>query len=156
MRKFVVVTAIIGGLVCAAAALAVLPVSSKSFTGVTSERPINGFRASVTFKTSVGGRTVRNFVFETLGCFGHGAFPLGVDPFAETVWRVKTIQVSPKGDLSAKVTPRTTTLDAGTMTATISGKFSSPTRLEGKVTFSQEQSGAECGPETVKFAATTS
>jgi hypothetical protein len=42
------------------------------------------------------------------------------------------------------------------MTMTISGTFSTPTRLVGKVTFSQEQNGAECGPQTVKFAATTS
>ncbi len=156
MRKFVVVTAIIGSLTFAAAALAVLPAASKSFAGVTSERPINGFRATVTFKTSPGGRTVRNFTFQTLGCFGHGQFPVGTDPYAETLWRIKTMPVGPKGDLSAKVLPTTTVPDSGTMSATVSGSFVSPSRFEGKVVLSQVLGGADCGPRTVKFAATSS
>jgi hypothetical protein len=156
MRILVAVTAALGGLAATGAASAVLPVGSKSFKGVTSERGINGFRADITFRTAPGSRSIRNFVFETIGCFGHGAFPVGVDPFADTVWRIATIPVSAKGILSAQVRPKTTRPDSGTMTATITGSFSSPTRLVGKVTFSQVQNGAECGPQTVKFAATVS
>ena len=44
--------------------------------------------------------------------------------------------------------------DAGTMRATVTGSFTSATRATGKITFSQVQDGAECGPQTVKFAAT--
>ena len=45
---------------------------------------------------------LRNFVFETLGCFGSGAFPVGVDPYFESPWRVKAIPVNKKGVYSAK------------------------------------------------------
>jgi hypothetical protein len=156
MRTFVAITVIAGSLALTGSAPAVLPVPSKKFVGVTSEHGINGFKPTVTFKTAVGGRALRNFVFQTVGCFGHGAFPVGVDPFADTMWRVASIPVAATGVVSAKLSPRPTRSDAGTMAMTITGAFASRTRLVGKVTFSQEQAGSDCGPQTVKFAATTS
>jgi hypothetical protein len=153
MRTLVVVTAIAATLVPAGSALAALPGSKASFSGVTSERPINGFRATITFKTSVGGRTMRSLVFQTLGCFGNGAFPVGVDPYAESAWHVVSIPVSATGVFSAKVSPTTTTPNAGKMTGTISGTFTTARAVTGKFVFSQVQSGADCGPKTVRFTA---
>ena len=109
-----------------------VPGQKASFTGVTSERPINGFRATVTFKIGLGGRTVRSFVFQTLGCFGTGAFPVGVDPYAETSWHVTSIPIGATGVFAAKVVPTTTTPDAGKMTATISGTFTARARSPGR------------------------
>ena len=153
MRKLVVVTAVAGSLILAGSAPAVAPSQKTSFQGTTSEPKINGFRATVTFKTGIGGTTMRNFVFQTLGCFGTGAFPVGVDPYAETSWRVASVPVTKTGAFSAKVVPTTTTPDAGTMTATISGTFSASKKASGKIVFFQDQSGGECGPQTVRFTA---
>jgi len=119
MRKLVAITVSATSLVLAASAPAVLPTPSKKFEGVTSEHGINGFKPTVTFKTSTGGRALRNFVFQTVGCFGHGAFPVGVDPFADTLWRVASIPVGATGVVSAKLSPRPTRSDAGTMAMTI-------------------------------------
>jgi hypothetical protein len=153
MRTLVVVTTIVASLVLAASALAVLPAARTKFAGTTSERPINGFRATVTFAAGPGGRTIRNFVFQTLGCFGTGAFPAGTDPYAEEPWRVASIPVDAKGAFSAAVKPVGSGIDAGKMTAKISGSFTGATKVAGKITFSQVQSGSDCGPQTVKFAA---
>ena len=155
MRRLLVTTAIAGGLVVTASALAVLPTQRAKFSGVTSERPINGFRPTVTFTAPAGGRTLKNFVFQTLGCFGSGQFPVGVDPFFQSQWRVASIPVDTTGVYSAKVNATSPAPDAGRLTATISGSFKTATRAVGKITFSQVQSGAECGPQTVKFTATT-
>jgi len=155
MRRLFVITAMAGSLVLAASALAVLPTQRSKFNGVTSEHAINGYKPTVTFTAPAGGRTLRNFVFETLGCFGTGRFPVGVDPFAEAPWRVAKIPVDKTGVYSAKVKATSTALDAGKLTATISGSFTSASKVTGKITFWQVQSGAECGPQTVKFTATT-
>ncbi len=155
MRTLTVTAAIAGSLVIAASALAVLPTQRSKFYGVTSEHAINGYKPAVTFTAPAGGLSLRNFVFETLGCFGSGRFPVGVDPFAESPWRVAKIPVANTGVYSAKVNATSTALDAGKLTATISGSFRSATVVTGKITFSQAQSGATCGPQTVRFMATT-
>jgi len=155
MRKVIVGTAVVVSLVMAASAPAVLPTKRSKFNGITSEHAINGYRATVTFTAPLGGRTLNNFVFETLGCFGSGQFAVGVDPFIENPWRVTKIPVSAAGVYSAKVKPVGSSTDAGTMTATITGSYTSATTTTGKITFSQVQSGADCGPRTVKFTATT-
>jgi hypothetical protein len=36
----------------------------------------------------------------------------------------------------------------------VTGSFTSTTKVAGKITFNQSQDGANCGPQTVKFAAT--
>jgi hypothetical protein len=158
MRRLMTATTIAASLVFAASAvasaLAVLPTQRSKFSGVTSEHAVNGYKGTVTFVTPAGGRTLKNFVFETLGCFGSGQFPVGVDPFAEMPWRVASIPVETTGVyLAAKVKATSTALDAGTMIATISGSFTSPQKVTGKITFSQDQQGATCGPRTLKFTA---
>jgi hypothetical protein len=154
MRRAVVGTAVVVSLVMAAPATAVLPAKRSKFNGVTSEHAINGYRPTVTFTTPAGGRTLNNFVFETLGCFGSGQFAVGVDPFIENPWRVTKIAVGATGAYSVKVKPVGSSADAGTMTATITGSLNATTAA-GKITFSQVQSGSDCGPRTVKFTATT-
>ncbi len=155
MRRLIVTTTILGSLVFAASALAVLPSKRSKFSGVTSEHAVNGYKAAVTFTAPAGGRTLNNFIFETLGCFGSGQFAVGVDPFAEMPWRVASIPVGTTGVYSAKANATSTALNAGKMTATISGSFTSAKTVVGKITFSQAQDGATCGPQTVKFTATT-
>ncbi len=155
MRTGIVTATMVGTVILAASALAV-PTKPSVFMGVTSERPINGYKATVRFAAPAGRRVLRNFVFETLGCFGSGAFPVGVDPYFESPWRVKAIPVNKKGVYSAKVTATSPAADAGTLTATIKGSFRGTRKAIGKITFSQEQGGAECGPQTVKFTAAVS
>jgi hypothetical protein len=155
MRKLVVTTAILGSLVFAASALALLPTQRSKFNGQTSEHPINGYFATVAFTVPAGGSKLSNFNFETIGCFGVGQYPVGVDPFFETPWHVTAIPVSTKGVYSAKVAATSPASDAGKMTATISGSFMNAQKVTGKITFSQSQSGATCGPKTVTFSATT-
>jgi hypothetical protein len=156
MRNLIVTTAIAAGLIIAVSATAaVLPTQRAKFSGITSEHANNGYKPTVTFSTPAGGRTLRNFVFQTLGCFGSGRFPVGVDPFAISPWRVASIPVAANGVYSAKVKAIQLGQDAGELTATISGSFTSPQRVVGKIVFSQAHNGAECGPQTVKFAATS-
>src|SRR3954447_2358739 len=154
MRRAIVGTAVAVSLVVAASAVASLPTKRTKFNGVTSEHAINGYHATVAFTAPAGGRTLGNFVFETVGCFGSGQFPVGVDPYIENPWRVTKIPVGGTGAYSAKVKPVGSSTDAGTMTATITGTLSA-TSAAGKITFSQVQGAADCGPRTVKFTATT-
>jgi hypothetical protein len=156
MRTEIVTAAMMGTVILTASALAVPAKPSVVFMGVTSERPINGYKATVRFAAPAGRRVLRNFVFETLGCFGSGAFPVGVDPYFESPWRVKAIPVNKKGVYSAKVTATSPAADSGTLTATIKGSFRGARKAIGKITFSQEQGGAECGPQTIKFTAVVS
>jgi hypothetical protein len=156
MRRLIV-TAIAGAaLVLTATALAVLPTQRTVFKGVTSEHAVNGYKPVVKFTSLSGGRQIKFFYFETLGCFGHGRFPVGTDPFSENPWRLTAFPVSKDGTYSAKVRGRGLSPAAGTMTATVTGSFTSVSKTTGKITFSQAQEGATCGPQTIKFSATAS
>lgn len=155
MRRLIVSSAVAASLVLTASTFAALPSQKAKFNGVTNEHPINGYKATVTFTSPAGGRFLKNFVFQTLGCFGVGSFPVGVDPFIEMPWRVASIPVSTTGSYTLKASPTSTAPDAGKMVATISGSFTSASTITGKITFSQAQSGATCGPKTVKFTAST-
>jgi hypothetical protein len=155
LRTIVASTALAAVLALTASALGALPAQKKSFRGSTSELAINGFKPSVTFRTGIGGLSMKSFVFETLGCFGAGSFPVGVDPFVESPWRIASIPVAKTGTFNLVKTRATSPVsDAGTMTATVTGSFATTTKVTGKIVFSQVQDGAECGPQTVKFAAT--
>jgi len=155
MRTTVVLIALTAALAVAASALAAAPVARKIFKGTTSEHAVNGFKPSVSFKTGATGLAMNSFVFETLGCFGTGAFPVGVDPFVESPWRIASIPVGKTGTFNVpKARVTSTAPDAGKMTASVTGSFTSPTKAAGKIVFSQTQDGATCGPATVKFVAT--
>jgi hypothetical protein len=152
MRPLVVITALLGALVLAASALAVMPRARASFTGVnSSEKPINGFRPTVTFRVSPNGRVLTNFEFQTLGCFGIGRFPAGVDPYAESTWRVKTVAVGRLGTFAAKVKPVLLFPDGTKMTATIAGTFAKPDQTTGTIIYRMSINGSVCGPRTLKF-----
>jgi hypothetical protein len=156
MRRLIVITAVAAGLVFATAAVAVLPSQRAVYKGTTSEKKVNGYKATVRFVAPAGGRVLTNFAFQTLGCFGTGMFPVGVDPFAANSWRLPKIPVEKTGAWSAKLKASSTALDPGTLTATVTGSFTNASTVEGKITYSQAHSGATCGPRTVKFVASSS
>ena len=155
MRRLIVTTSAAAVLVFAASALGILPSQKSVFKGYTSEHKVNGFKPTIQFTAQPGGRTLTNFVFQTLGCFGAGQFPVGVDPFAESPWRLPKLTVPATGTLTTKVNATSTALDSGKMTVTLTGTFTSSSKMTGKITFSQDQSGATCGPKTVTFAVST-
>ena len=64
----------------------------------------------------------------------------------------RAIPVAKTGAFSAKAKATLAARDAGKMIATITGSFTSTTKATGKLIFSQDQEGATCGPQTVKFA----
>jgi hypothetical protein len=154
MRKLIVTTAAVSVLVFAASAYAVIPTQRTVFRGVTSEHAVNGYKPTIQFVAQPGGR-LTNIVFQTLGCFGAGQFAVGVDPFAESPWKLPKLTVPKTGTVTAKVAAKSNALDSGKMTVTFTGTFTSASKMTGKITFSQDQSGATCGPKTVKFAVST-
>jgi hypothetical protein len=156
MRRLIVTATAGAALLLTASALAVLPTQRTIFKGETSERAVNGYKPVVKFTSLSGGRQIKFFYFETLGCFGHGRFPVGTDPYSENPWRLTAIPVSKDGTYSAKVKGKGLDAEAGTMTATVTGSFVTASTTTGKITFSQAQEGATCGPRTVKFSASSS
>jgi hypothetical protein len=154
MRRLIVIAAATAALVFTTSAFAVLPTQRSVFKGVTSEHAVNGYKPTIQFVAQPGGR-LTNVVFETLGCFGSGQFAVGVDPFAESPWKLPKLTVPATGTVTTKVAAKSTALDSGQMTVTFTGTFTSASKMTGKITFSQDQSGATCGPKTVKFAVST-
>ena len=154
MRRLIVSTTAALALVFAASALAIVPSQRTVFKGVTSEHAVNGYKPTIQFVAQPGGK-ITNFVFQTLGCFGSGTFPVGVDPFAESPWKLPRITVPSTGVVNAKVDATSPALDAGKMSVTVTATFTSASKMTGKITFSQDQSGATCGPKTVKFSVST-
>jgi len=154
MRKLIVSTAVAAALVFATSAFAVLPTQRTVFKGVTSEHSVNGYKPTIQFVAQPGGQ-LTNFVFQTLGCFGSGQFAVGVDPFAESPWKLPKLMVPKTGTVIAKVAAKSPALDSGKMSVTFTGTYTSASKMTGKITFSQDQSGATCGPKTVKFAVST-
>ena len=125
MRKLAITMVVSITLGLAASAVAALP-SSGPFTGKTSLHPVNGFPDLVTFTAAGGGRTLKKFTFGTLGCFGTGAFPVGVDPYGlpDSTALFPAVTVTAKGTflLTAKV--KWDALDASSdpvTTATVKG-----------------------------------
>jgi len=155
MRRLIVTASAAAALVFAASALAVVPSQKSVFKGYTTEHAVNGFKPTIQFTAQPGGKTLTGFTFQTLGCFGSGTFPVGVDPFAEMPWRLPKITIPSTGTVTTKLNATSTALDAGKMAVTFTGTFTSSSKMTGKITFSQDQSGATCGPKTVKFTVST-
>ena len=155
MRKLAITLAVSTTFVLAATAGAALP-HNGPFAGKTALHPINGFSDLVTFNASSGGRKVTKFTFGTLGCFGVGAFPVGVDPYGDPTNTaiIKSIPVTPTGTFTITVKP--TLPDAGgtVTTAVIQGTFTSASAVSGTITISQSDNGDTCGPSKMKFSAT--
>jgi hypothetical protein len=154
MRRLAIMLAATSTLGFAAAAFAALPVKGP-FAGRASLHPFNGFPALVTFAASANGRTLTKFQFETLGCFGHGQYPAGTDPFGDptALGKIKSIPVTPQGSFLLTTKPVFDGADGTVTTATIKGTFSSSRSLSGTITLSQTANGDTCGPATMRFTA---
>src|SRR5262249_38210651 len=77
VRKLMIALALTMALGVVAAASAALPHAGARYTGPTNSKVVNGFGNTVTFLA--GARSLKRFSFGTLGCFGYGTFPVGVD-----------------------------------------------------------------------------
>jgi hypothetical protein len=155
VRKLVIALAAAAALVLTASAVAVLPQKGK-FAGTTNAHGIAGFKDGVTFSVINGGKTLHDFTFGTLGCFGTGAFPVGVDPYAlaTSVGTVQTIPVGPKGTFLVTAKAHFADANDTTTTAVIQGTFSSAKAVKGTITITQtDTSKDKCGPSKLTFTA---
>jgi hypothetical protein len=148
-------------LVLAAGALAAKPKKSAHFTGTTSADPVEGFKAPVKFTVAPTSKGLYNFTFGTFGCFGAGGFRPGVNPYTgHSLINAGKLEVPPSGKFSDKaISAYTVSGTTTTTTITVSGKFSTPKRVSGTISFSQVVSGSEyhssCGPGKLSFSAAT-
>jgi hypothetical protein len=154
MRKLAITLAVSITLGLAATAGAALP-SKGEFTGTTSLHAINGFPDLVTFVSQSGGRTLKKFQFGTLGCFGTGAYPVGVDPYGDptATATVSKVLVSKTGTFLLTAKPAIPGADGTVTTATIKGTFTKSNAVSGTISISQVENGDKCGPRTMKFTA---
>jgi hypothetical protein len=154
MRKLAITLAVSTTLGLAGVAIAAIPTSGP-FAGKTSLRSVNGFPDIVTFVAAKTGKSLIRFKFGTLGCFGTGAFPVGVDPYgmAASVGTVTSIPLSATGTFAITVKPKFAETDGVITSATIKGSVVSASSIKGTITISQNSSGDKCGPSTMKFTA---
>ncbi len=146
-------------LLLAAGALAATPKKKAHFAGHTSAEPVEGFRAPVKFTVAPDSRSLSNFTFGTLGCFGAGGFRPGVSPYTgSSLINAGKLKVKPNGGFSDKALAGSSVANQTTTTEmTISGKFASPKRVSGTITFFQKVVGggvsSKCGPGKISFSA---
>jgi hypothetical protein len=154
MYRLAITLAVSVALALAAAAVAALPTTGP-FAGKTSLHSINGFADLVTFTSGGGGRVLRKFTFGTLGCFGHGSYPVGVDPYgdATNTALVKPITVNANGTFSISAKPTLADPQGIVTTAVIQGSFTNAKSVSGTITISQTDNGDTCGPSKMKFTA---
>ena len=154
MRKLAITLALTTTLIAVAVSQAAIP-KAGPFAGKTSAKPINGFPDLVTFTAAKTGKSLTKFTFETLGCFGTGAFPVGVDPYGvpEAIAIMGTIPVTSTGSFLFTGKAKFNANDATPTTATIKGSFSSANAVSGTITITQVSSGDNCGPQAMKFTA---
>lgn len=155
MRKLAITLAVSTTLVLGGSALAAIP-SPGAFAGKTSARGVNGFPDVVTFTAAKTGKALNKFTFGTLGCFGTGAFPVGVDPYGmpAAVGTVKTIPLSATGTFKVTVKPTFSETDGVVTTAIIQGTVVNNKSVTGTITISQVTNGSDrCGPAKMKFSA---
>ena len=154
MRKLAITLALTSTLCLGAAAWAALP-SKGPFAGKTSLHAINGFDDLVTFSAAANGLALKQFQFGTLGCFGHGSFPVGTDPYGDptAIGTIKSVPVSAKGAILFTAKPVFPEAGLLVTTATVKGTFTSAQAVSGTITISQSDNGDTCGPTTMKFSA---
>ncbi len=152
MRKLAITLAVLTTLALAAVAYAALP-QKGPFAGKTALHAINGFSDLVTFNAN--GTSLKKFTFGTLGCFGHGSYPVGTDPYADPTNTavLKTITVSANGSFTFKGLATLADPQGIVTTATVTGTFTSPSSVSGVITITQSQNGDTCGPQKMKFTA---
>jgi hypothetical protein len=155
VRKLIIALVSTTTLIAVAAAAAALPRSGARYTGPTNSKVVNGFGNTVTFLA--GAKSLKRFSFGTLGCFGYGTFPVGVDPYATSLAQVpKAVPVTAKGTFSIKGTPVSWSGgdEALKLKVTITGSFSSATSASGTILVSESNgNGGSCGPVKMTFVA---
>ena len=154
MRKLIIALALTTTLATVAAATGALPRLGARYTGPTNSKMVNGFGNSVTFLA--GSRTLKRFSFGTLGCFGYGTFPVGVDPYSTSLAQLpKSVPVTAKGTFAITSTPANW---SGGDTATklkvsVIGAFSSATAAKGTISITETGANGSCGPVKMTFVA---
>lgn len=155
MRKLTIVLLLASALGAAAAAAATLPHAGARYTGPTNSKVVNGFGNTVTFLA--GARSLKRFSFGTLGCFGYGTFPVGVDPYSTSIAQLaKLVPVTSKGTFAVAPTPaRWNGGDPATkLKVRISGAFKSATAASGTIWITETgPNGGSCGPVKMTFTA---
>lgn len=152
------VSAALIAITLAAGALAAVPKADARFAGTTSQAPIEGFHAPVSFVVSHGRSSLTGFAFSTLGCFGAGGFRAGEDVFTKpfAIVKVGTIKVTKNGSVSARGVKFTYAPNKITTVVSVSGKFTSAKTISGSITFSQTITApvpTACGPAHLSFKA---
>jgi hypothetical protein len=156
MRKLILATMTMLFAATYASAAAVTPNVGVRFTGPTSAKVVNGFGDTVTFLT--GRTTLRRFSFGTLGCFGYGTFPTGVDPYGTSIAQLlKAVPVTAAGAFS--ITSAQASYGGGDATTklkvSVVGKFVSSTSAKGTISIVESgANGGSCGPVKMNFTAT--
>jgi hypothetical protein len=155
VRKLIIALASTTALVAAGAAAGALPHAGARYTGATSSKVVNGFGNTVTFLA--GARTLKRFSFGTLGCFGYGSFPVGVDPYATSIAQLpKQVPVSAKGTFTVSaVAADWNGGDPGMkLKVTVTGSFTSATAAKGTIAVTESNgNGGTCGPSKMTFVA---
>lgn len=152
MRKLMTALVLAMTLGAVAAASAALPHAGARYTGPTNSKVVNGFGNTVTFLA--GARSLKRFSFGTLGCFGYGTFPVGVDPYSTSLAQLpKAVPVTAKGTFVVTSTPATWSGgDADTkLKVSIIGTFSSATAAKGTISVTETGANGSCGPVKMTF-----
>jgi len=155
VRKLMIALVLAMTLSAVAVAAGALPRAGARYTGPTNSKVVNGFRNTVTFLA--GARSLKRFSFGTLGCFGYGTFPVGVDPYSTSLAQLpKAVPVDAKGAFAAtSVAASWNGGDSGMkLKITLSGTFSSSTAAKGTILLTESNAnGGTCGPVKMTFTA---
>lgn len=154
MRKLIIALVSATTVVAVATATAALPRAGARYTGPTNSKVVNGFGNTVTFLA--GAKTLKRFSFGTLGCFGYGTFPVGVDPYSTSLAQLqKAVPVTATGKFSvdSQVASWNGGDDATKLKVTLSGSFTSATAASGTIWVSETNGNGSCGPVKMTFVA---
>ena len=144
MRKLFIALVLTTALTVVAVAAAAVPRVGVRFNGLTNAKKVNGFNDNVTFL--IGTHSLKGFSFGTLGCFGYGTFPVGVDPYATSLAQIKPVPVTAKGTFAVTSAPATWSGgDANTkLLVSVTGQFSAPNSATGTITVTEKANGTNC------------
>ena len=151
MRKLLVPLTLLLIVPAVAAATSARPQSGR-FSGYVAVKKVNGFSDTVTF--IVRPKSLKNFSFGTLGCFGYGNFPTGVDPFATSLATVYSVPLTAGGTFAVKAAKASYAGgDISTkLFVTVAGQFTSATSATGTITYTETGANdAKCGPSKMNF-----
>jgi hypothetical protein len=154
MHKLAITLAVSTTLALAASAWATVVPSNGPFAGKTGVPSINGFADVVSFSVA-SGKAMKKFTFGTLGCFGHGSFPVGTDPYGDPTNTVVIASIPvTKGAFKYTAKPNLPDASGTVTTVTVQGSFTSSKAVSGTILISQSDNGDTCGPAKMKFTAT--